>query len=129
MRVQVRYCPLVLFFFFYFSLSLCTVSLPLVPAGMEVYKPTMCRNSWTGWKGFCYKLHSATESKLSHHEAQKVCKMDGAHLASLHSIEDIEMLHTNFHAGKHISLHTVINNNLSIKIIAINLYLLVILFM
>ncbi|ROI84218.1 Lymphocyte antigen 75 [Anabarilius grahami] len=71
---------------------------PWETAVREVYKPTMCRDGWIGWKGFCYKLHSATEAKLSHHEAQDMCKMDSSHLASLHSIEDIEMLHTNFHA-------------------------------
>lgn len=108
MRVQVRECSLVLFSFF--SFSLCTVSLPLVSAVREVYKPTTCKGGWIGWKGFCYKLHSATESRLSQHEAQNMCEMDHSQLVSMHSLEEIEMLHTNFHAGKHVSLHTGINN-------------------
>uniref|UniRef100_A0A671PKU3 Lymphocyte antigen 75-like n=1 Tax=Sinocyclocheilus anshuiensis TaxID=1608454 RepID=A0A671PKU3_9TELE len=76
----------------------------------EVYKPTACKEGWIGWKGFCYKLHSRTESKLSQHEALSMCRMDDSELASMHSLEDIEMLHTNFHSGKHISPHTGINN-------------------
>uniref|UniRef100_A0A673JXZ9 Lymphocyte antigen 75 n=1 Tax=Sinocyclocheilus rhinocerous TaxID=307959 RepID=A0A673JXZ9_9TELE len=76
----------------------------------EVYKPTACKDGWIGWKGFCYKLHSRTESKLSQHEALSMCRMDDSELASMHSLEDIEMLHTNFHSGKHISPHTGINN-------------------
>lgn len=62
----------------------------------DVYKPTNCSDGWIGWKGYCYKLHSA-ESKMSQHEALDLCKMDDAKLASLHSLDDIEMLHTNFH--------------------------------
>lgn len=93
-----------------FFLSLCTVSLPLVSAVREVYKPTTCKGGWIGWKGFCYKLHSATESRLSQLEAQNMCEMDHSQLASMHSLEEIEMLHTNFHAGKHVSLHTGISN-------------------
>ncbi|XP_016331932.1 lymphocyte antigen 75-like isoform X1 [Sinocyclocheilus anshuiensis] len=64
----------------------------------EVYKPTACKEGWIGWKGFCYKLHSRTESKLSQHEALSMCRMDDSELASMHSLEDIEMLHTNFHS-------------------------------
>uniref|UniRef100_A0A673JY01 Lymphocyte antigen 75 n=1 Tax=Sinocyclocheilus rhinocerous TaxID=307959 RepID=A0A673JY01_9TELE len=64
----------------------------------EVYKPTACKDGWIGWKGFCYKLHSRTESKLSQHEALSMCRMDDSELASMHSLEDIEMLHTNFHS-------------------------------
>uniref|UniRef100_A0A672L2A6 Lymphocyte antigen 75-like n=1 Tax=Sinocyclocheilus grahami TaxID=75366 RepID=A0A672L2A6_SINGR len=65
---------------------------------LEVYKPTACKEGWIGWKGFCYKLHSRTESKLSQHEALSMCRMDDSELASMHSLEDIEMLHTNFHS-------------------------------
>ncbi|KAL0181480.1 hypothetical protein M9458_023886, partial [Cirrhinus mrigala] len=54
----------------------------------EVYKPTVCEDDWIGWKGFCYKLHSGKESKLSQHEAQGI----------IHSLDDIEMLHTHFHS-------------------------------
>ncbi|KAK7127939.1 hypothetical protein R3I93_020500 [Phoxinus phoxinus] len=64
----------------------------------DVYKPTVCKDGWIGWKGFCYKLHGATESRLSQHEAQDMCKIDESQLASMHSLEEIEMLHTNFHA-------------------------------
>ncbi|XP_043107956.1 lymphocyte antigen 75 isoform X2 [Puntigrus tetrazona] len=64
----------------------------------EVYKPTACRDGWVGWKGFCYKLHSARESKLSQHEALSMCQMDKSELASINSLDDIEMLHTNFHS-------------------------------
>uniref|UniRef100_A0A672L463 Lymphocyte antigen 75-like n=1 Tax=Sinocyclocheilus grahami TaxID=75366 RepID=A0A672L463_SINGR len=82
----------------------------------EVYKPTACKEGWIGWKGFCYKLHSRTESKLSQHEALSMCRMDDSELASMHSLEDIEMLHTNFHSGKHISPHMGINNTCSEKV-------------
>ncbi|TRY88118.1 hypothetical protein DNTS_031498 [Danionella cerebrum] len=64
----------------------------------DIYKPTECGEGWTGWKGFCYKLHSAKESRLSQFEAQRTCEMDKSKLASLHSFEDIEMLHSNFHS-------------------------------
>ncbi|XP_051531593.1 lymphocyte antigen 75-like isoform X3 [Myxocyprinus asiaticus] len=64
----------------------------------EVYRPTMCKDGWVGWKGFCYKLHREPEEfKLSQHETQKVCEMDNSQLASMHSLEDVEMLHANFH--------------------------------
>ncbi|RXN22317.1 secretory phospholipase A2 receptor-like protein [Labeo rohita] len=67
-------------------------------AGREVYKPTVCEDDWIGWKGFCYKLHSGKESKLSQHEAQNICRMNNSQLASIHSLDDIEMLHTHFHS-------------------------------
>ncbi|XP_051528122.1 lymphocyte antigen 75 isoform X2 [Myxocyprinus asiaticus] len=64
----------------------------------EVYKPTMCKDGWVGWKGFCYKLHrEPKELKLSQPEAKQTCEMDGSQLASMHSLEDVEMLHANFH--------------------------------
>lgn len=98
--------------FLLFSLTFtANISLPLLSAVREVYKPTVCKDGWTGWKGFCYKLHSKRESKLSQHEALSMCRMDGSDLASMHSLEDIEMLHTNFHSGK----HTGINNTCSVK--------------
>ncbi|XP_026076751.1 lymphocyte antigen 75-like isoform X1 [Carassius auratus] len=68
------------------------------PAVREVYKPTACDNGWIGWKGFCYQLESGTNSNLTHHEAQNVCNMAHSHLASIHSLEDIEMLYTHFHS-------------------------------
>uniref|UniRef100_A0A672SJR1 Lymphocyte antigen 75 n=1 Tax=Sinocyclocheilus grahami TaxID=75366 RepID=A0A672SJR1_SINGR len=64
----------------------------------EVYKPTECDDGWIGWKGFCYKLESGTEEKLSQHDAQNVCHLADSQLASIHSLDDIEMLHTNFHS-------------------------------
>lgn len=91
-----------LFCFSSFFLTLTAHSLSLLSAAREVYKPTECEGGWIGWKGFCYKLESGTEEKLSQHDAQNVCKMAGSQLASIHSLEDIEMLHTNFHSGKHV---------------------------
>ncbi|XP_056590497.1 LOW QUALITY PROTEIN: lymphocyte antigen 75 [Triplophysa dalaica] len=64
----------------------------------DVYKHTVCKDDgWVGWKGFCYQLHPGSkETKLAYSEATNMCKMVGAQLASMHSIEDIEMLHVNF---------------------------------
>lgn len=63
----------------------------------EVYKPTVCKDDWVGWKGFCYQLYKGKDAPLSQTEAKSMCKMADAELASINGIEDVEMLHVNFH--------------------------------
>lgn len=90
-------------FYFWPLLLVRLFILCLVSAVREVYKPTVCKDDWVGWKGFCYQLHKGTESPLSQLEANLMCKTIDAELASINSIEDVEMLHVNFHKGTQIS--------------------------
>ncbi|XP_060797712.1 lymphocyte antigen 75 [Neoarius graeffei] len=65
---------------------------------------TECENEWFPWQGFCYNLYGAQmEEKKSYAEAQKVCGENGAHLTSIHSLEDMHMI-TMHYTGKGLNL-------------------------
>ncbi|XP_072516907.1 lymphocyte antigen 75 [Salminus brasiliensis] len=91
-----------------FSSEACEMKLPYICEKMEnhtqtkaaderVYKPTVCESGWIPRGGFCYKLYgNDTRMFKTYADAQKVCLENGAQLASIHSLEDIELLNTEF---------------------------------
>ncbi|KAI4900585.1 hypothetical protein NFI96_017269 [Prochilodus magdalenae] len=93
-----------------FSGESCELKLPYIcekknstqpeAAGKVVYKPTECESGWIPWRGFCYKLYGTEkDKKKTYTDAQQVCVQDKAQLASIHSLEDIEMLNTQFNGA------------------------------
>ncbi|KAL6469196.1 hypothetical protein MHYP_G00227200 [Metynnis hypsauchen] len=90
-----------------FSSETCELKLPYIcektenstqteAAGKLVYTSTECDSGWIPWRGFCYKLYGTQSGLKAYAAAQQVCVQDGAQLASFHSLEDIEMLNTQF---------------------------------
>uniref|UniRef100_A0A4W5QQ66 Lymphocyte antigen 75 n=1 Tax=Hucho hucho TaxID=62062 RepID=A0A4W5QQ66_9TELE len=70
-----------------------TQSVATVPL---VYKSTICDEGWVPWNMFCYKLVK-DEPKIFA-QAENYCKTIGGGLVSLHSLDSIEMISTQFHA-------------------------------
>ncbi|XP_058256916.1 lymphocyte antigen 75 isoform X1 [Hemibagrus wyckioides] len=66
----------------------------------QVYKATECESGWFPWQGYCYNFYgSQMGERKSYAEAQQVCVENKAHLASIHSLEEMHMLTMHF-AGK-----------------------------
>uniref|UniRef100_A0A8C7D525 Lymphocyte antigen 75 n=1 Tax=Oncorhynchus kisutch TaxID=8019 RepID=A0A8C7D525_ONCKI len=62
-----------------------------------VYKSTICDEGWTPWNMFCYKLVKDEPKMFA--QAENYCKTIGGGLVSLHSLDSMEMISTQFHAG------------------------------
>uniref|UniRef100_A0AAZ3P6J8 Lymphocyte antigen 75 n=1 Tax=Oncorhynchus tshawytscha TaxID=74940 RepID=A0AAZ3P6J8_ONCTS len=67
-----------------------TQSVPLV------YKSTLCDEGWAPWNMFCYKLVKDEPKMFA--QAENYCKTIGGGLVSLHSLDSMEMISTQFHA-------------------------------
>uniref|UniRef100_A0A8C7Q661 Lymphocyte antigen 75 n=1 Tax=Oncorhynchus mykiss TaxID=8022 RepID=A0A8C7Q661_ONCMY len=67
-----------------------TQSVPLV------YKSTTCDEGWAPWNMFCYKLVKDEPKMFA--QAENYCKTIGGGLVSLHSLDSMEMISTQFHA-------------------------------
>ncbi|XP_076880757.1 LOW QUALITY PROTEIN: lymphocyte antigen 75 [Brachyhypopomus gauderio] len=62
-----------------------------------VSKPTQCEAGWVPWNRYCYRLYGTKAGEQKPYEgAQQACVQDGAQLASIHGLEDIEMINTQF---------------------------------
>uniref|UniRef100_A0A8B9J9R7 Lymphocyte antigen 75 n=1 Tax=Astyanax mexicanus TaxID=7994 RepID=A0A8B9J9R7_ASTMX len=84
-------------------------------ADKMMYKSTVCDDGWTPQGGFCYKLYGNESSMYkTYADAQKVCLENGAQLASIHSLGDVELLNTDFSAVSNvwIGLKAVKNTDL-----------------
>uniref|UniRef100_A0AC34FWL8 C-type lectin domain-containing protein n=1 Tax=Panagrolaimus sp. ES5 TaxID=591445 RepID=A0AC34FWL8_9BILA len=59
-------------------------------------KPKSCSVSWTAHDGFCYKVYENSNWL----DAEDRCRLDGAHLASIHSLdEDLFVTHLAYYNG------------------------------
>uniref|UniRef100_A0A674DTW8 Lymphocyte antigen 75 n=1 Tax=Salmo trutta TaxID=8032 RepID=A0A674DTW8_SALTR len=61
-----------------------------------VYKSTICDEGWAPWNMFCYKLVKDEPKMFA--QAENYCKTIGGGLVSLHSLDSMEMISTQFHA-------------------------------
>ncbi|CDQ70480.1 unnamed protein product [Oncorhynchus mykiss] len=61
-----------------------------------VYKSTTCDEGWAPWNMFCYKLVKDEPKMFA--QAENYCKTIGGGLVSLHSLDSMEMISTQFHA-------------------------------
>ncbi|XP_007237400.3 lymphocyte antigen 75 [Astyanax mexicanus] len=110
-----------------FDRETCESRLPYICEKMEnstqtaeaadkmMYKSTVCDDGWTPQGGFCYKLYGNESSMYkTYADAQKVCLENGAQLASIHSLGDVELLNTDFSAVSNvwIGLKAVKNTDL-----------------
>uniref|UniRef100_A0A4W5R180 Lymphocyte antigen 75 n=1 Tax=Hucho hucho TaxID=62062 RepID=A0A4W5R180_9TELE len=85
----------------YYESATCEKKLPYVFYHINrevplVYKSTICDEGWVPWNMFCYKLVK-DEPKIFA-QAENYCKTIGGGLVSLHSLDSIEMISTQFHA-------------------------------
>lgn len=64
-------------------------------------KETVCEVGWVPWDGWCYKLINDVNEKRNFEGAEEYCNKieKGAHLASFHSFDNIEMISTHFPTG------------------------------
>ncbi|KAL6112891.1 ly75 [Pungitius sinensis] len=70
-----------------------------------VYDTTVCAEGWIPWNGWCYKL--VNDSPKNFNNAHVYCSnLEGGasgSLASLHSVDTMEMISTHFHADSNFS--------------------------
>lgn len=62
-----------------------------------MYKSTICDEGWAPRNMFCYKLVKDEPKMFA--QAENYCKTIGGGLVSLHSLDSMEMISTQFHAG------------------------------
>ncbi|KAJ8003555.1 hypothetical protein DPEC_G00149570 [Dallia pectoralis] len=67
-----------------------------LPTEPLLYKSTVCDEGWAPWNTFCYKL--VKDEPKAFDAAEKNCVDIGGGLASLHSLDSIEMLSSQFHS-------------------------------